>query len=352
MQGLQTIQSTADPERSKSRRDFFSPDDEFSAIIGKTLSIQVAIEKARRYAGCDAAVLITGETGTGKEIFARAIHDAGVRAKLPFVAVNCAALPNDLIENELFGHQAGAFTGAGRAFRGLVAQAESGTLFLDEIESLSMAAQAKLLRFLQEGEYKPLGGAQNCRANVRIVGACNEDLRALGRNGNFRSDLYFRLCVLTLDLPPLRDRREDIPLLANHLIEHHTKMFASKRTTFSPSAITRLVEYDWPGNVRELKNVIHRALVVSTDSVIQVESLNLPVSLFVSCGLSFKEQKAKILGEFERGYLQRTLARSAKNVTHAARFADMDRSSFIRLMRKHKLTRQGIATTNEDTQGI
>jgi len=346
MQSVQAIQPVSPSKELEAGKGALAPEVGFGGIIGKSVAIQCQIEKAWRYARCEATVLITGETGTGKEVFARAIHHGGSRSSRPFVALNCAALPNDLVENELFGHCLGAFTGAGRSHPGLIAQAESGTLFLDEIQSLPATTQAKLLRFLQEGEYRPLGGDRSHRADARVIVASNLDLAALTCSGGFRPDLYFRLCVLTLNLPSLRQRREDIPLLANHLIEWHRTVLGRGPASFSPSAMQRLVEHTWPGNIRELKNVIQRALVASTGPVIEAEHLDLPVPLVLGYVLSFREQKARAVKEFERKYLKETLAVSGGNVTRAAKAAGTDRRSFIRLLRKHKLTVQAVSASN------
>jgi len=307
------------------------------SVIGKSFAIVNELQKAQRYALCDAAVLITGETGTGKEVFARAIHYYGPRRKQPFIAINCAALPTELVENELFGHHAGAFTGAVRGHSGLIEQAESGTLFLDEIESLSNAVQAKLLRFLQEREYRPLGGGQSRQADVRVIAASNADLAALSHKGIFRPDLYFRLNVLPLTLLPLRQRREDIPLLASHLIERHAAALGRGEVSFSTQAMEKLMSYAWPGNVRELKNVIQRALVVSGGPVLQPEMVDLPDAALNKAGLTFKQQKARALKEFEHHYIREMLAQSEGNVSQAARAANKDRRSFTRLLRKHNL---------------
>jgi len=307
------------------------------SVIGKSGVFVEQLQRAKRYALCNAVVLITGETGTGKEIFARAVHHYGPRRKRPFVAINCAALPNELVENELFGHQAGAFTGAVRGHRGLIAQAESGTLFLDEIESLTNAVQAKLLRFLQEHEYRPLGGAASRQVDVRVIAASNANLAGLSHKGIFRQDLYFRLNVLTLTLPPLRQRREDIPLLVTYLIERHTAALALEPMSFSSGAMDRMISYSWPGNIRELENVILRALITSSGPVVQAESVELPNAILDKGALSFKQQKARAVKEFEHHYLADILVRSKGNVSQAARAASKDRRSFRRLLRKHNL---------------
>jgi len=306
-----------------------------TSVIGKSVALLGQLQKAQRYALFNAAVLITGETGTGKEVFARAIHYYGPRRKRPFIAINCATLPTELVENELFGHQSGAFTGAGRGQDGLISQAESGTLFLDEIESLPNAVQAKLLRFLQEREYRPLGGAPSRKADVRVIAASNADLVALSHKGIFRQDLYFRLNVLPLTLPSLRYRREDIPLLVSHLIKRHAPALGRGQVFFSDQALEKLTSYPWPGNVRELENVIQRALIVSDGAVIQHDSVEIPDAFLSRSGRSFREQKARAVKEFERSFLAEVLAQSNGNVSQAARAAHEDRRSFSKLLRKH-----------------
>jgi DNA-binding NtrC family response regulator len=240
-----------------------------------------------QYAGCDASVLITGETGTGKEVFARAIHYGSARTEHPFVPVNCGALPGDLVENELFGHESEAFTGARHRHSGLVQEAQTGTLFLDEIEALPLVAQATLLRFLQDHQYRSLGGNGTRTANVRIISASNAELSALIVAGKFRQDLFYRLNVLTLNLPPLRERREDIPLLAQHLLAR-CRDLAQPPPKFSPAAMTRLRHYHWPRNVRELENVIRRAIVLSGTNTIEEVDLDLPVNGVPAHGHSYE----------------------------------------------------------------
>ena len=309
-----------------------------AGIIGHSAALRCQIEKVRRFAVCDAAVLILGETGTGKEVFARAIHYASPRSFYPFVPVNCAALPVELVENELFGHESGAFTGAQRVRTGLIEQAERGTLFLDEIDALPMAAQAKLLRFLQESEYRPLGAGRAKQANVRVISASNSDLQAAVKSARFREDLYFRLNVLALCLPPLRERREDIPLLAQHLLFRHTAKGGRPPCTFTAGALNKLMNYAWPGNVRELENVIERALALSPGDVMDESLVDLPNDSAMPEGDSFKSQKARAIYEFEHRYLESALAQHSGNITEAAKGAAKNRRAFFHLLRKHNLT--------------
>ncbi len=252
--------------------------------------------------------------------------------------LNCAALPLELLENELFGHVSGAYTGAGPAQKGLIEQAEGGILFLDEIDCLVLLGQAKLLRFLQECEVRPLGAASVRRANVRIISACNRDLPAAVRAGTFREDLYYRLSVLTLNLPPLRQMRDDISLLATELLKRH-ETSSNPGVTFLPAALRKLNDYDWPGNVRQLENIIRRSLALSNKSMIDASDLDIPV---VEAS-SFKEQKARAIAEFERHYLREALARHNGNITHAAKEAGKNRRAFFALLSKYHLNSQSSA---------
>ena len=229
---------------------------EFAALglIGRSPAFLSMLRLTRGMAACDAPILIFGETGTGKELVARAIHHLGPRAKCPFIPVNCGALPDSLVENELFGHEAGAFTDAKKAQSGLVAQASGGTIFLDEIEALSLKGQVVLLRFLEDFRYRPLGGSRTARSDVKVIAATNADLKELARAGSFRSDLLYRLDVLSLVLPPLRGRRDDIEFLATHFIAQLSTQYGQPLKRLRPQAREWLVNYGWPGNVRELEN--------------------------------------------------------------------------------------------------
>ncbi len=310
------------------------------------------IEKARRFARYDSAVLICGETGTGKGIFARAIHLAGSRSEQPFVRVNCGALPADLIENELFGHVAGAFTGAVCAKTGLIEQAQGGTLFLDEINSVPVDAQPKLLHFLDEGECRRLGSACSRRFDVRVISASNSSLPEAVRGGQFRKDLYFRLNVLSVHLPALRHRREDIPLLADYLLVQLRLRLGARQAacpasggfndlprSFTAAALKKLMDYDWPGNVRELRKVIEMALVLSDGAQVEVQDLRLDSAAFTPPAdeESFNASKARVVWEFEHSYLKEILARYAENITCAAKAAGKNRRAFFELLRKHNL---------------
>jgi len=306
-------------------------------FLGRSGAFLEAIHKIPKLARCDANVFITGETGTGKEMCARAIHQLGPRAAHPFVPVNCGAIPAELVENELFGHAAGAFTGAASAIRGLVHDAEGGTLFLDEIDSLPLHAQVKFLRFLQDQEYRPLGARLACQANVRIIAASNAELEMLVRAGRFRADLYYRLNILPLKLPSLRDRREDIPLLARHFVLKYAVESGQPVKELSGGALEKLMAYAWPGNVRELENIMVQAVVLSEQAHITEDDICLPGESGREMEISFKTLKSQAIREFESTYVRRLLALNDGNISRAARAAKKNRRAFWQLMRKHAI---------------
>ena len=300
-------------------------------------------------------VLLSGETGTGKELFARALHYSGERRGKPFVPVNCAALPEHLIENELFGHSKGAFTGAFMEKPGLFQEADGGTLFLDEINSFSMAVQSKLLRVLQDQEFRPLGSTKSRTVDVKIIAATNTDLRYLVETRQFREDLFHRLNVLSAVLPPLRDRKEDILLLASHFLKVYAKEFGRGAMTLGYSAKAKLVGYAWPGNVRELESVVHRAVAMASGETLEAQDLDVPENerpesmgptiTLLSRGLisnegGFQERKEKVIEEFERAFLNELLSTHHGNVSQAARAAKKERRAFQRLLQKHGLDRR------------
>jgi DNA-binding NtrC family response regulator len=321
--------------------------EDFSALnlIGQSPAFTGALKMVRKFAGCDATVLVQGETGTGKELAARAIHYLSKRRGFPFIPVNCGALPDALVENELFGHARGAYTDARESQRGLVADAEGGTLFLDEIEALPARAQVVLLRFLQDREYRPLGGRSQVRGNVRIITASNTDLAALSRSGSFRDDLLYRLAILSLKMPALRERPGDPLLLAQHFIRRFAAQYEQPERELDSRTINILAAHHWPGNVRELENGIHRAFLLADGGVIRLTTSwnegtagagDQPGALTDSC---FQEAKARALAEFERTYIDQLLGRSRGNVSLAARISGKERSRLTKLMKKHGIVR-------------
>ncbi|MFX0194761.1 MAG: sigma-54 dependent transcriptional regulator [Candidatus Hodarchaeota archaeon] len=306
-------------------------------LVGESPVFVAVINKIPSIASCDATVLISGETGTGKELCARAIHYLSPRMGKPFVPVDCGAIPTELMENELFGHVRGAFTGASLSQAGVIQEAEGGTLFLDDIDALPLSAQVKLLRLLQEKEYRRLGSPKVCQTDVRIISATNRDLDEEVRGEKFRQDLYYRLNIIPLVLPPLRERREDIPLLARHFTDKYAAEFKSHVTDFASEAMERLLLYEWPGNVRELEHVVQRAIVLSEHAVIPGGDIDLPGRGATDSPKSFKEEKAKAIAQFERSYIQGLLIAHGGNISRAARAAQKNRRAFWQLVRKHRI---------------
>jgi DNA-binding NtrC family response regulator len=306
-------------------------------IIGESPVFLEEIQRVPRFARCDATVLISGESGTGKEIFARAIHYLSPRADKPFVPVNCGALPEHLVESEIFGHKRGAFTGATTDQAGLIHEAEGGTLFLDEVDGLTPAAQVKLLRFLQDGEYRSVGSQQIVHANIRVVAAANADFNQIVSTGTFRADLFYRLNVLALALPPLRERRGDILLLAHHILETQASVAGGPPKKLSLGALNRLLRHSWPGNVRELENILTRAIVLTDRDTIELSDLNLPPDGVTERDQSFRTMKSHAVHRFEHDFLETLLRAHRGNITHAARAAKKNRRAFWELLRKHDL---------------
>jgi two-component system, NtrC family, response regulator GlrR len=305
-------------------------------MIGQSTSFLSEIKKIPIFAKSDAIILITGETGTGKELCARAIHYLSPRSRHPFMPINCGAIPIDLVENELFGHEKGAFTGASESRTGLIAEAEGGTVFLDEIDCLPLAAQVKLLRFLQEKEYRPLGAKKMKKADVRLLAAMNVDPQEAVDSGRLRQDLFYRLNVIPLAIPPLRERREDIPLLARHFLLKYAVQFNKPMADFSEEAMQLLQHYDWPGNVRELEHNVERAVVLSEGRMIQPKDVVLPSSE-QELQESFHDAKMNMIAAFERTYIERLLLAHHGNISQAARAAQKNRRAFWELVRKYKI---------------
>ncbi|HYJ87997.1 MAG TPA: sigma-54 dependent transcriptional regulator [Pyrinomonadaceae bacterium] len=306
-------------------------------LIGESATFLTQVERISQIAKLKANVLLTGETGTGKELYARAIHYSSLRARQPFMPVNCGAIPADLVENELFGHERGAFTSAVSLQTGLIEEANGGTLFLDEIDCLPVLAQVKLLRFLQEKEYRPLGSPKMRQANVRVIAASNANLEEAVGHGKVRQDLFYRLNIISITLPPLRERKEDIPLLAHHFLAKYGRECEKELCGFSREALHLLMVYHWPGNVRELEHAIERASVLCNGRRIEVDDLLLSNTGLDRRGESLQEAKAKEIARFEKNYIQGVLSVCKGNITHAAQVAQKNRRAFWQLIQKHDI---------------
>jgi DNA-binding NtrC family response regulator len=309
-------------------------------LIGSAPKFVEALRLLCHYAACDVPVLIAGETGTGKELAARALHYLSARSGRSFIPVNCGALPQHLFENELFGHERGAFTDAHAAQKGLIAQANGGTLLLDEVDSLSLKGQVALLRFLQDGQYRPLGGERSVAGNVRIVAATNADLRARVAEGTFRQDLYFRLDVANIRLPCLRERAADIPLLARHAAHRLAARYGRPVPDFDSGFLADLCTRPWPGNVRELENAVHRALLLAGGGIMQgAEQSSTPVSPTDLAGADFvgglKAARARLTRDFDKRYLTWVMMQTRGNVTAAAQRAGTERRQLGRLLQRY-----------------
>jgi len=303
-------------------------------LISRSSRMAEVLAEARMVAATDASVLLRGESGTGKELLAQAIHQASRRAAKPFIAVNCGAIPEALLESELFGHVKGAFTDAVSNHKGLFQAADGGTLLLDEIGDMPPALQVKLLRVLQEREVRPVGASQSIPVDVRIISATHRDLDAAMEAGDFRADLYYRLNVVTLSLPPLSERREDIPLLANHFLVTLAAKYHKRLSGFAPEALKALSIAAWPGNVRQLYNVVEQVCALSSTPLVPLALVQRALRSPSIQVLTFAEAKQR----FERDYLVGLLKLTDGNVADAARLADRNRTEFYRLMQKHGLT--------------
>ncbi len=302
-------------------------------IIGNSQKMQRVMGQISLIAKTDCTVSIYGESGTGKELIARAIHHNSNRSKGPFVATNCGAIPEGLLENELFGHIRGAYTDAHESKEGLFAQADGGTLFLDEIGNTPPALQMKLLRVLQEREFKPIGGTKSIKVNVRVVAASNVDIKKAVTNGTFREDLFYRIHVVPIYLPPLRERKDDIPLLATYFMREFCGALKKDIQEFTPAAIQRMMRYNWPGNVRELQNKIEHAVVMATKNVITPEDLFGDTDISNHPFHSYKDAKER----FEREYLENLLKISNGNISYASKMAKRYRADIYKLIKKYRI---------------
>jgi DNA-binding NtrC family response regulator len=323
----------------------------FSKIIGHDNGLATCVTMGRKAASSDIPVLITGETGTGKEVFANAIHGESVRGGMPFIAVNCGAIPSQLVESTLFGHEKGAFTGATEKVIGKFREAEGGTIFLDEVGELPLDAQVKLLRVLQQKEVEPVGAGKAIPVNVRIISATNRDLESRVKSGHFREDLFFRLNVLKIELPPLRERTQDIAELADHFIERFCINEGGVPKAMSDQMLKDLITYHWPGNVRQLENIINRAMVLSDGNVLEVENFSdflqtsatsnaqqsskvAPSSTAESISIISEQGEIKDIRQIEQESIQLVLGHFDNNITQAAKALGMAKSTFYKKIKE------------------
>ncbi len=319
------------------------PQGQWLGIIGRSEKMREIFELVRRIGSSNAAVLIQGESGTGKELVARAIHQCSMRRVNRFIAINTTALPETLLESELFGYCKGAFTGAETDKRGLFVEASGGTLFLDEIGSMPLSFQGKLLRALQEGEIVPLGGTEPVKIDTRVISATNIDLPKAVADGTFRKDLLYRLNVIEIEIPPLRERMEDIPLLTSHFVNKYCREHDADTKPVTQAVLKMFAQHDWPGNVRELENVIHRAVAIDHDGRIDADDIHLkklpsaPRDDEDLYGLPYKEARQKLLDEFQEKYIGELLTRHSGNIQKASEASDLTRTAIYRIKKRHDL---------------
>jgi DNA-binding NtrC family response regulator len=304
------------------------------AMIGASTAMRSVFETIHKVAGTDLTVLVHGESGTGKELVAQALHEGSSRRTRPFVAVNCAAMSRDLVESELFGHEKGAFTGAGARRAGRFESADGGTLLLDEVGDMPRETQAKVLRVLQERSFERVGGTTTLKVDVRVVAATHRDLEAEVRTGAFREDLYYRLRVVEVTLPPLRDRPEDIPALVARFLLQVAERLGRPKASISAPALAALATHRWPGNVRELRNVVERAAVLASGTAIDTADLALDAGKATAQAVTFAEAKRRVIEDFERSYLRAALGRHGGNVSRTAEAIGMVRQSLQQKMRE------------------
>ncbi len=327
-------------DENRRLREFAGDSFRFESILAQSRRMRSILEIAAQVARRDSTVLLTGESGTGKELLAKAIHQTSLRANKPFVTVNCGALPENLAESELFGHRKGSFTGAIADRAGKFESANEGTIFLDEVGELSLPLQVKLLRVIQEREIDKVGNAHSIKVNVRILAATNRNLKNLVEDGQFREDLYYRLSVVTIDVPPLRDRQEDIPLLAQHFVKQFSDRYAIPGLSITEEALEKLGQYNWPGNVRELQNVIERVSVLARSNKISIDELPHEVrssaSRIASISLKLPEEGID-LEQIEKEILLQALEKHSWNQSQAARYLNISRKTLIYRMEKFAL---------------
>jgi two-component system NtrC family response regulator len=332
---------------------------DFSNIIGENSRILKIFNEIQKVAPTQSTVLLIGESGTGKELFSRAIHAHSKRAARQFVAVDCSTFSSSLLESELFGHVKGAFTGAIKDKVGIFEEANHGSLFLDEVGNLDMDIQAKLLRAIESQEFKPVGASQLKKSDVRIIAATNRDLKTMVDEGNFREDLFYRLNVFPIFIPPLRERRDDIPRLLYHFLKVYCRQIGKQVDGFSDDALEMMVNYDWPGNVRQLKNVVERLVIIADDRVLDYQSLtdhweikrNRIRDAIPETMAELKSVKRHLLedhfGQIEKAFLQKAISAADGNITRAARRVGMQRPNFSALMKKHHLSADSTKTTSK-----
>jgi DNA-binding NtrC family response regulator len=323
----------------------------FGDLLGSSPAMERVYQTIQMIAKTDVTVLITGESGTGKDLAARAIHGLSYRSDQPYVTVNCPTLPENILESELFGYKKGAFTDASSDKIGLFEEARGGTIYLDEIGDISPSIQTKLLRVLQEKEIKPLGQTKSIRVDVRVIASTNRDLREKIRKQNFREDLFYRLNVLTVRMPALRERKEDIPLLAEHFLKHYCKEFGKPLKSLSPELMDLLLRRDWQGNVRELENIINRAILLSTGDIIKPYEIGWTGEQTNSCvvgseihRLDYKEAKEQVLHRFHAEYLGELLRRNNGNVTRSARECGLERQALQQILRRYGIKSKDFRT--------
>jgi two-component system nitrogen regulation response regulator NtrX len=329
---------------TRSMEDLKSQVESRYEIVGNAFAIRQVLERVERVAPTEARVLITGENGTGKELVARAIHRLSARAERPFIEVNCAAIPSELIESALFGHIKGSFTGAIADRAGKFEQADGGTLFLDEVGDMSLDAQAKALRALEEGVITRVGGSKAITVDVRVIAATNKDLARAIEAGEFREDLFYRLNVVPIDVPPLRERREDVPMLVQHFVDIMAKREGVPPRTFDAGAVQRLVDLPWPGNVRELRNTVERLMILSAGDRVRPDDVDvLAAGKGQGQGMASEILTAETFADFkdraERAYIAQKLRENDWNVAETARRIDMPRSNLYKKIEKYGLTR-------------
>jgi len=329
-------------------QDRIKEHESFQEIVGFTPIMKKLFETLSVVSKTDVTILLTGESGTGKDMVARAIHALSQRRNFPFVAVNCPNLPESILESELFGYRRGAFTNAAHDKKGLFLEAQGGTICLDEIGDIPPTLQTKLLSVIQEKEIRPLGQTANIKVDVRIIASTNQDLERKIKENLFREDLFYRLNVVSIHLPPLRERREDIPLLVEHFVQKYCQEFHRPRKTVSPTLMNLFLSNPWRGNVRELENIVSRSVLLSSGNVIGPEDLNWDPGTPKNCfdvenvgALSYKEAKRKVLESFHREYLMAVLSRHDGNVTRAAKECGLERQALQQVLKRYGISPKG-----------